>query len=107
MLLFPLAIVPITIVGRWIQKSLRLPQNFRNAVAVSGICIALLFNSFYKKSYDKEYFAFADWENTRIKEIANDPALSSYDDSELVFGDNIWVDITYGDIERLVRLGWL
>lgn len=106
-LLFPLAIIPITIVGRWIQTYLHLPQKFRNAVAVSGICIASLINFFYKESYDKEYFAFANWENMRIKEVANDPALSTYDDSDFVFGDNIWVDITYGDIERLVRLGWL
>jgi hypothetical protein len=107
MLLFPLAIVPVTTVGHWMQASLVLPQNIRYAIAVSGICIALLINSFHRENYDKEYFNFANWENTRIKEVAADPALSSYDDSELVFGDSIWVDMTYGDIERLVRLGWL
>jgi hypothetical protein len=66
-----------------------------------------LLNFTLRRPFDENNFLYAEASMTKIKALADDPNLDEYDSEKFVFGDNHWIDLTYGDIERLMRLGWL
>ena len=107
LLLLPLAILPITILGRKIQVILRIPKKLLFFSAIAFVSFITLLNFTLRQQFDKNYFSITEVYIAQIETLADDPNLDSYDPEEFVFGDNPWFDLTYGDIARFVRLGWL
>jgi hypothetical protein len=107
LLLLPLAILPITILGRKIQPLLRVPKKLLYLSAIAFVSLLTFLNFTLRQPFDEELFSFAEVSMAQIQTLADDPNLDSYEPEEFVFGDNPWIDLTYGDVARFVRLGWL
>ena len=107
LLLLPLAILPISIVGRKIQLLSQIPKKLLYLSAIAFASLVTLLNFTFRQPFDDVYFPFANASMAQIQTLADDPNLDSSDPEKFVFGDNPWIDLTYGDVARLVRLGWL
>jgi hypothetical protein len=107
LLLLPLAILPITILGRKIQSLLRVPKKLLYFSAVMFISLLTFLNITLRQQFDRDFLPLAEASLDQIQNAADDPNLDSHDPEEFVFGDNPWMDLTYGDLARFVRLGWL
>ena len=108
LLLLPLAILPISIVGRKIQLLNQIPKKLLYFSAVTFASLVTLLNFTFRQPFDDIYFPFANASMAQIQALADDPNLDSHNPEEFVFGDNNpWIDLTYGDVARFVRLGWL
>ena len=107
LLLLPIAILPIAILGRKIQPVLRIPNKLQYLSAIAFVSLVALLNFTLRQPLDEELFSFAEVSMAQIQNAADDPNLDSRDPEEFVFGDNPWIDLTYGDVARFVRLGWL
>ena len=107
LLLLPLAILPIAILGQKIQSLLRIPKKLLYFCAVMFISLSTFLNITLREQFDRDFLPIAEASLNQIQNAANDPNLDSRDPEEFVFGDNPWIDLTYGDVARFVRLGWL
>ena len=107
LLLLPLAILPIAILGQKIQPLLRIPKKLLYLSAVMFISLLTFLNITLRQQFDRDFLPIAEASLDQIQKVADDPNLDSHDPEEFVFGDNPWMDLTYGDVARFVRLGWL
>ena len=107
LLLLPLAILPIAMLGQKIHPLLRISKKLMYFSAIAFVSLFTLLNFTLRQPEDDSYFSSAESYTTQIQSLADDPELDSLDPEEFVFGDNPWFDLTYGDIARFVRLGWL
>jgi len=107
LLLLPLAILPITILGRKIQPLLRVPKKLLYFSAIAFVSLLTFLNFTLRQPFDRDFLPIAEASLDQIQNAADDPNLDSRDPEEFVFGDNPWIDLTYGDVARFVRLGWL
>jgi hypothetical protein len=106
-LLFPLALLPIVIIGRKTRTLLRLPKKLLLVSTIMCIFVATLLNFSLSQQFDTEFTQSAESFMRQIQQAADDSKLGLHHPDEFVFGDNPWIDITHGDIARLLRLGWL
>lgn len=107
LLLIPLAILPITILGRKIQLVPRIPKRLLCFSAIAFVSLLTFLNFTLRRPFDRDFLPIAEAFLDQIQNAADDPNLDSYDPEKFVFGDNPWIDLTYGDVARFVRLGWL
>jgi hypothetical protein len=107
LLLLPLAILPITILGRKIQPLLRIPKKLLYFSAIAFVSLLTFLNFTLRQPFDRSFLPLAEASLNQIQNAVDDPNLDSYDPEKFVFGDNPWIDLTYGDVARFVRLGWL
>jgi hypothetical protein len=108
LLLLPLAILPIAILGRKIQPLLRVPKKLLYFSAITFVSLVALLNFTLRQTFDRDFLSIAEASLHQIQNVADDPNLDSHNPEEFVFGDNNpWIDLTYGDVARFVRLGWL
>ena len=108
LLLLPLAILPIAILGQKIRPLLRIPKKLLYFSAVTFVSLVALLNFTLRQTFDRDFLSIAEASLYQIQNVADDPNLDSHNPEEFVFGDNNpWIDLTYGDVARFVRLGWL
>ena len=105
--LAPLAILPISSSARKISLLLHAPKKLFYFAAIALVSCATIANFSLRLSSDRNFLRYSDGTLAQIQKVAEDPSLDSYDPKEFVFGDNPWIDLTYGDVTRFVRLGWL
>ena len=105
-LLFPLAILPITICARHLVLFTKFPRSASIVVATILVVTVTIFNVHQRNGSDPGHIKFKK-SGIEILKLANDPRLSTYPQSEFVFGDRWQFDLTYSDIVRFKRIGWL
>lgn len=105
-ILFPLAILPITICARYLILFTKFSQSASMVAAIFLLITVTIFNIHQRNSSDPGDIKF---KKSRIEiiKLTNDLGLSTYPPSEFVFGDHWQFDLTYSDIARFKRSGWL
>lgn len=86
-----------------ILSSRKMTQLFTAGVVVVLMTVTL--NQRFKEDADYKKFPMAF--RSRIMAVANDPALHSFPSTDFVFGSSWPTDLTFGDILRLKKMGWL
>jgi hypothetical protein len=77
------------------------------SLALTSIALFTALTLHQRFDQDDRISGFALGSKARIFEVANDPKIGTFPADEFVFGSAWPTDLTFGDIVRLKRVGWL
>lgn len=105
-------LLPITAIGfaefcARLTAKMAITQYVRIAIAVSLLSLLFSLNLYQRLDKHGQDMEVAGFVKSTISSAAADPGLSDKPPSGFVFGDSVFFDLTYSDVQRFLRLGWL
>ncbi|NDA81210.1 MAG: hypothetical protein EBX92_08885 [Actinobacteria bacterium] len=108
-----LLLLPICLLGiQEFTKSLsrgreNLSSSVVRTIALTSIALFTALTLHQRFDQDERISGFALGSKARVFEVANDPNIGTFPADQFVFGSAWPTDLTFGDIVRLKRVGWL